>query len=315
MFTDWHYYQHKVLAYIDGQKVNIPFNLNTLHKLFPNEIANRLENKLITLFGFDNQVNILDLKNTEDKELQFLAKYIYEKIFLNYSKKQWGKNLEEIDKSVAERVPVRISKDDRYFRDKYQGLPIQGYTRVFNKMIQNNKIKILLNTDSNEVLRFDKKNNKIYFLNKPYNGTVIYTGMLDELFNIIFGSLSYRTLRYIFKTYYNEYFQETGTINYPNDYSFTRITEYKHLTGQLHPYTTIAIEYPEEYNDNDTSSFKIPYYPILDEKNKELHQKYIEFASRFKNLIILGRLAEYKYSNMDQIILKALNTFKEKILQ
>lgn len=310
-FTDWILYQHEVLGLIDGKKVPIPFNLNTLHELFPIYLAANLEKKLIKQFGFDIKIPILDLKKTEDKDLKILADFIYKKIFLHYTIKQWGFEPEDLDPSVTGRVPVFISKDNRYFQDKYQGMPKEGYTKLFERMLSNKNIKLLLNTNFKELINI--KDDEIYFMGEKFKGKLIFTGKIDELFNYEYGELPYRSLKFEFENLNQEYYQEKGTINYPNNYDFTRITEFKHLTGQKHHSTTIACEYPQEYKRKEEGK-DIPYYPIPKKENLDLYQKYKEKADALGNIYFVGRLAEYKYYDMSNVIKKSLEIFEEKIL-
>ena len=304
-FTDWYIYQHHVLGFIDGKKVPIPFNLNTLHELLPESLANNLEKKLIKRFDFNTKIPILELKKSDDKDLKFLAEFVYEKVFLNYTEKQWGSTPEEMDPSVTGRVPIYLSKDDRYFQDKYQGLPKKGYHKLFQKMLENPNIKIMLNTDFKELVKIE--NNEIYFADEKFGGKLIFTGRIDELFEYEFGDLPYRSLKFESETLNEECFQEVGTVNYPNNYDFTRITEFKHLTGQKNEKTNIIREYPKAYNaDKD-----IPYYPIPKKECNELYEKYLEKSLKVNNLILVGRLAEYKYYNMDVVVNEALGKFEE----
>jgi len=307
-FTDWQIYHHKVLAFIDGKKVPIPFNLNTLYMVFPETLAKRIEKKLISRFKYNTKVPILELKKEKDYELKFLAKYIYEKIFKNYTAKQWGMRPEDIDPEVTARVPIFIGKDDRYFNDKYQAIPKDGYTKMFEKMLNNQNIKLLLNTDYKEVISIDIEKKRIYFLGNEFKGKLIFTGMIDELFNYKFGELPYRTLDLRFKTVEKEYFQEVATVNYPNDYDFTRITEFKHIHPSKTNKTTILYEYPKEYKKGDT-----PYYPVFTPENREKYKQYRELAEEFENLTLVGRLADYRYYDIDDIVEKALEIFEEKI--
>lgn len=311
-FTDWIPYQHEVLGFIDGKNVPIPFNLNSLYSLFPLEHAKKLEKKLVENFGYDVKIPILKLKQTQDTELKFLADFIYNKVFLNYTKKQWGFKPEELDPLVTSRVPVSISRDNRYFQDPYQGIPKDGYTKLFEKMLSHPKINIMLNKDSKELLHFDNDLKKVFFNEKEYEGTIIFTGEIDEFFNYEFGKLPYRSLRFEFDTVDKEYFQEKGTINYPNNYKFTRITEFKHMTNQKVPNTTIVKEYPQEY-DKNVKGKDIPYYPIPQMENDLVYEKYKNKAQELDNVIFLGRLAEYKYYNMDLVVDSALNLFMEQI--
>jgi len=308
-FTDWHLYQHKVLAYVDGKKISIPFNLNTLYQIFPRNLAKILEEKLIKFFPYGKKIPILELKKVEDKDIKFLAEFIYEKIFLNYTQKQWGLKPEELDANVTARVPILISRDDRYFQDKYQGVPEEGYTKLFKKMLKNNKIKLLLQADALEFLKLDMNTGKIYFMGKEFKGTLIYTGPIDELFGYIYGPLLYRSLKLQFQTLDKEYFQEVATVNYPNDYDFTRITEFKHIHPIKTGKTVILKEFPKDY----VPGKDIPYYPFFTKESLEAYLKYKELANKFKNLILVGRLAEYRYYDMDDIIKRSLEVFEEKI--
>lgn len=308
-FTDWYLYHHKVLGVIDGQKVPIPFNLNSINQVFPKNLAERLEKKLIENFGYNKKVPILKLREVEDTDLKFLADYIYEKVFLGYTTKQWGVTPEELDPSVTGRVPVYISRDDRYFQDPYQGMPKEGYTKLFERMLDHENIKILLNTDYKEVLQFNFVTGEASLFGQKFCGKIIYTGPIDYFFNYKFGQLPYRSLNFVFEQFNQEQKQEVGTVNFPNDYNFTRITEFKHLTNQSSDKTTTVKEFSQEYIPGEN----IPYYPIKNENNLELYRLYKKEARKYENLIFIGRLAEYQYYDMDMVVAKALKTFEEKI--
>ena len=290
-FTEWIPYEHKVLGYIDGKFVPIPFNLNTLYQLLPDK-AEKLEKKLIEKFGLGAKVPILKLIKIKDKELKFLANFIYKKVYFGYSKKQWGKSPEKMDPSVTGRVPVVISRDDRYFDDKYQGIPKDGYTKMFERMLKSKNIKILLKTD------YKKVKNKFKY------DIMIYTGPIDEFFDYKFGKLKYRCLKIKFKTLNKESYQPSAVVNYPDlKYKFTRITEFKKLTQQKHKNTTIGIEYPGDKG--------FMAWPFLDEKNKKIFKKYWKEAKKLEKqkIYFVGRLAEYRYYNMDEIIQRILSRF------
>jgi len=308
-FGEWDIYHHRVLAFIDGKKVPIPFNFNTLYEVFSNELAKRLEKKLLENYKYNSKVPILELKKSDDKDLKFLADFVYEKIFVNYTAKQWGMKPEEIDNAVTARVPVFIGKDDRYFNDKYQGVPKDGYTKLFQHMLNQPNIKIMLNTDFKEIIQIDQKTKKIYFLHQEFKGKLIFTGMIDELFDYKFGELPYRSVDMKFETIEKEYYQEAATVNYPNDYDFTRITEFKHIHSVETNKTVILKEYPQKFIKNQNT----PYYPIFTKENEDKYNKYLEYSKEFENIILLGRLAEYKYYDMDDIVKKALEVFEEKI--
>lgn len=307
-FTDWDIYHHKVLAFINGKKVPIPFNLNSLYMVFPQTLAIRIEEKLLKRYSYNSKVPILDLKKENDEDLKFLADYIYQKVFLNYTAKQWGMKPEEIDPEVTTRVPVFIGKDDRYFTDRYQAIPTEGYSKIFERMLNHKNIKIMLNTDFKEVIHIDFENNKIYFLEQEFKGKLIFTGMIDELFDFKYGYLPYRSLDLKFETIEKEWFQEVATVNYPNDYDFTRITEFKYIHPVNSEKTTILKEYPKQYIQNKD----IPYYPVFTKENQELYNIYKKESLILNNIIFVGRLAEYRYYDMDDVIKRALEVFEER---
>jgi len=308
-FTEWHIYQHKVLAFIDGKKVPIPFNLNTLYEVFPKSLAEKLESKLTTKFQYNSKVPILDLLKEEDTDLNFLANYVYDKLFKNYTAKQWGLKPEDIDPQVTARVPICISRDNRYFTDKYQAIPKEGYTKIFERMLNHPNIKIMLNTDFKEIIDIDYEKKKIFFLGQEFKGKLIFTGMIDEFFNFNYGYLPYRSLDLKFETIDQEYYQEAPVINYPNDYDFTRITEFKYIHPTKSDRTTILKEYPKTYQPN----IDIPYYPVFTKENQELYNMYKEDAEKINDLILIGRLADYKYYDMDDAIKRALEVFEERV--
>lgn len=311
-YTEWNIYELQLKAKIDGKEVNIPFNLNTMKSLLDKDLYNRLSTKLINLFGYDTLIPILKLRENEDEEIRWLSDFIYEKVYLNYMKKQWDVKPEELDSSVTERVPIYISKDNRYFKDKYQLMPKNGYTEMFKKMLDNSNINIMLNTNAFDLIKLDKEKNEVKFLDKKFNGKIIYTGEIDVLFDNIYGELPYRSLRFEYENYLKEYFQDVAVISYPNSYDFTRITESKHMTGQVAPTTTVIYEYPQKYERNIKGK-DVPYYPIPNSKNKKKYEKYEKYAKNFKNIILIGRLAKYLYYNMDQMVKLALETYKIQV--
>jgi UDP-galactopyranose mutase len=310
-FTQWKQYQHEVLAFIDGQKVPVPFNLNSLHALFPKSLADSLELKLIDEFGYGVKIPILELRKVDDSELKLLADYIYDKIFVNYTAKQWGKKPEDISAEVTARVPVHISRDNRYFQDKYQAIPKHGYTRLFENMLNHPNISLMLNTDFNDVFNLDFKTGSMRFMDTPYIGQLIFTGLIDELFDSQFGELPYRSLDFQFEHLETEQYQEKTTINYPNDYDFTRITEFKHISQQTVSGTTIVKEFPQDFDRNDPKK-NIPYYPVFTPENKEKLDRYLSFSKQFKNITLVGRLAENRYYDMDDIVARALQVYTDK---
>jgi UDP-galactopyranose mutase len=307
-FTEWDIYHHRVLAFIDGKKVPVPFNFNSIKMLFPEVLANSLIEKLLNRYSFGSKVPILELRKENDRDLKFLADFIYEKVFKNYTAKQWNKRPEEIDPEVTARVPVFVGTDDRYFTDKYQAIPKNGYTKIFENMLNHPNIKLMLNTDYREVINIDFENRKIYFFGQEFKGKLIFTGMIDELLDYKFGKLPYRTLDLRFETIEKDYFQEVATVNYPNNYDFTRITEFKHIHPVDTKKTTVLKEYPKEYKEGDT-----PYYPVFTPENRQRYNQYKEEIQKFEEIIPVGRLADYRYYDMDDIVKKALEVFEEKV--
>ncbi|AFM43024.1 UDP-galactopyranose mutase [Desulfosporosinus acidiphilus SJ4] len=302
-FTSWLNYSHEVVGDIHGKLMPIPFNLNSLHSAYEPSKAARIEQKLITTYGINSKVPILELRQQLDPEIAEIAEFIYNNIFLYYTQKQWGLAPDEIDSFVTARVPVFISYDNRYFQDSYQGIPAESYTSLFEGMLKHPKIELTLNTDARKRLRLES--GRVFFDDRPFNGTVIYTGPLDELFDCRYGRLPYRTLDFVFESHNTTWYQPKGTVNYPVDQDYTRITEFKHLTRQLlSGRTTIVKEYPRAYTGADDET---PYYPIQNPENSALYECYRKLTDEFPNFRVLGRLAEYKYYNMDAIAEKALD--------
>ena len=301
-FTTWRDYQHRVVAKVQDQLMPVPFNLTSLHLAFGEERAARLEQKLLDVYGAEQKVGILELRKSDDPELSMLADYIYENVFLHYTMKQWGTSPEEIDPNTTARVPVFLSRDDRYFQDSYQGMPEDGYTRMFESLLNHPNIELCLDTPAESRLRLT--DDAILLDGERFAGPVIYTGALDELFSCQFGRLPYRTLDFQFETLSQDTFQSHGTVNYTVSKAYTRITEFKHLTGQTLPgITTIVKEYSHTY---DGSPGTVPYYAVISPESRALYDRYRSLASRYPNFYPLGRLAEYQYYNMDAITEQAL---------
>lgn len=305
-FTSWYDYQHEVVGNVYGKIIPIPFNLNTLMIVFGEEKGQALKQELIDTYGENARVPILELQKSSSQGIQEVAQYVYENIFLKYTMKQWNQKPEEVDQSVTARVPVLISYDNRYFQDKYQGMPKDGYTKLFERMLDHENIDIELSKDAKEDLTFDFENHKIYYLNQEFKGKIIFTGAIDEFFDNRLGQLPYRSLRFDFEHYPQDYYQSKGVVNYTVSEDYTRITEFKYLTGQLCQGTTIIKEYPEVYKDNR----QVPYYAILNPENIMMHQKYVDLMKPFENFYLLGRLAQYKYYNIDGIVKAAIDLTK-----
>jgi UDP-galactopyranose mutase len=289
-FTPWRPYEHKVLASVDGQLVPIPINLNTINQLY----GLNLNSSEVETFFASKAEKVAGVKTSEDVVVSKVGRELYEKFFRGYTRKMWDLDPSELDASVTARVPTRTNRDDRYFTDTYQAMPLYGYTHMFQNMLSHKNIKVMLNTDYKEIIDFI-----------PYKN-LIFTGPVDEYFNYCYGKLPYRSLEFKFETVDQEVFQPTGTVNYPNEQLYTRITDFKYLTGQKHEKTTVVYEYPKAEGD--------PYYPVPRPENAELYKKYQQLAATMTNTYFVGRLATYKYYNMDQVVAQALTMFK-KIMQ
>ncbi len=281
-FTEWRNYEHRVRSVVDGIEYPFPINRDTINQLYN---ANFSESEV--LFFLDNVRNpINNPRTSEEVVLNSVGRDLYDKFFLNYTKKQWGLDPSELKAGVAARIPVRTNTDDRYFTDTYQAMPAEGYAQMFERMLDHPNIDIQLNTNFFDV----RENYKGYHL--------VYTGPIDAYFNYQFGRLPYRSLDFVHECVNKEWYQSVGTVNYPNDYEFTRITEFKHITGQTNASTSIVREYPKAEGD--------PYYPIPTERNELLFKQYEYLAKREINVTFVGRLAQYKYYNMDQVVGAAL---------
>ncbi len=297
-FTAWIPYYHRVQAVVEGESVPVPFNLNALHRLWPAESAARVERALIEQYGFGRKVPILELRKSPHTELRSLAEYVYEKVFLGYTQKQWGCSPEELDASVSARVPVHISRDDRYFQDEFQGLPRLGYTAMCQRMLDHPRVRLMLGTP------FEEVRDQI----RPRR--LIYTGMIDAFFGHRFGALPYRSLRFDFRHEPVELKQPVAQVNYPSEHTFTRISEFKHMTAQRCAGTTLAVEHPEAY----VAGVNEPYYPIPRAENQALLGRYRAAADALgQGTLFAGRLADYRYYNMDQAVARALALFEKRI--
>lgn len=301
-FTKWYDYSHEVVAKVNGQFIPVPFNLNTLHMVYEKEKADKLEEKLIRFYGMEKRVSILELRQNEDPEIHEVADFVYENIFLKYTMKQWGQTPDEIDPLVVNRVPVLISYDNRYFQDPWQGMPLEGYTVLFENILNHPNIKYELGQDALDRLHI--QGSEIFFDDVKFNGDVIYTGPADELFDCCYGRLPYRSLDFVFEHWQKDYMQPKGVVNYTVDEDYTRITEFKYLTGQvIADSTTTVKEYSKMFSGAEG---EIPYYSIINAENRALYEKYAEKAGKVPNLHLLGRLAEYQYYNIDAMVEKAL---------
>ena len=305
-FTQWRDYQHRVVANVHGTLMPVPFNLTSLRMAFGAEKGKRLEEKLLAAYGAEKKVTILDLRQNTDPELAEVADYVYENVFVHYTMKQWGTTPEQIDPATTARVPVFLSLDDRYFQDAYQGIPLEGYTPMFERMLDHPNITVRLNTDARDLLELG---DGVKLEGEPFQGTILYTGAVDELFGCAYGRLPYRTLDFRFETHPVEWYQSHGTVNYTVDEDYTRITEFKYFSGQELPdRTTIVKEYSRAYTGAEGET---PYYAIINPENNALYERYRARTEGYGDFHLLGRLAEYKYYNMDAIVDRALTLCDE----
>ena len=292
-YTEWRPFVHQVLGRVDGKEIPIPFNLNSLRKVFPPSVADVLEEKLIHTFGLNTKIPILQLRRTQDPDLHRLAEYIYAKVFLGYTLKQWGCSPEQLDPSVTGSVPVRISREDGYFQDAYQAIPRLGYTQMIENMLRHPKIEVRLKT------RFAEVQKQVAY------ERLIYTGPIEEFFNYKYGKLPYRSLDIKIKTLDTEKFQNAPVVNYPGEEAFTRITEYKYFLNEKSPKTTVSVEYPTNFEEGKNDRM----YPILNEANQAVYNRYAAVAKMMPNTYFIGRLGAYRYYDMNRTIANALETF------
>ncbi|MBA1377984.1 UDP-galactopyranose mutase [Pseudomonas brassicacearum] len=286
-FTEWRPYEHRVLAQVDGHQVPIPINLTTLNTLF----GLSMDEAQAEAFLAQRAEPVESIRTSEDVVVSQIGRELYEKFFRGYTRKQWGLDPSQLDKSVTSRVPTRTNTDDRYFTDQFQMMPLHGYTRMFERMLDHPNIDVLLATD------FKTVRQRISY------EELIYCGPIDEYFDHCFGRLPYRSLRFQHETMDQAQFQPVAVVNYPDEaVPYTRITEYKHLTGQQHPRTSVTYEFPCAEGD--------PYYPVPRPENAELYKRYKALADETPGVTFLGRLGTYKYYNMDQVVGQALALYQ-----
>jgi UDP-galactopyranose mutase len=286
-FTSWRPYEHRVLASVDGKLVPVPINLDTVNLLY----GLNLTSEQLEAFFAARAESRPSIRTSEDVVVSKVGRDLYEKLFRNYTRKQWGRDPSELDAQVTARIPVRTNRDDRYFTDRFQVMPKNGYTRMFENMLDHPNITLALGVDYREVV------------NETQFRELIYSGPIDEFFGFRFGELPYRSLRFQHETLNTDYLQPVAVINYPNDHAYTRITEFKHLTGQVNRRTSIVYEYPASEGD--------PYYPVPTPENAALYKRYAELASSTKRVHFVGRLGTYRYYNMDQVVAQALTLCKQ----
>ena len=313
-FTEWNQYEHCVNIKILGKEIPLPFNLTGIDILFDEKKAKRLKNILIKTYGMNTKVPILDMLDSDNKDLNDLAQFIYNNVFVNYTIKMWGLDPKKISPAVTKRIPVRISYDDRHFTSRIQVMPKNGYARIFENMLNHENIDLLLDKDVKDIVTLDVKNQKLFYNNKEFKGVYIYTGALDELLDYKFGKISYRSLEFKIENHNVDRIQQTGTLNWPDKRPETRRSEMKIITSQenIKDVTVTLTEYPRQYNKN-ADKWNEPYYPIPSDENEKNYQQYYAEVSKINNIILIGRLAEYKYYNMEAIILKSLKLFESMV--
>jgi UDP-galactopyranose mutase len=293
-FSRFFPYQHRVLSYAEGKHFNFPINVDTINKAFAEHLStNEVEDFL--KYEVSSSVFNSPPRNFRDAVVSQVGERLYGLFFEGYTRKQWERDPKELDANLAKRIPVRLNRDDRYFSDQYQGIPSAGYTELIRNILDHENISILLKCD--------------YFsIRESLNPEItVYTGELDAFFDYKFGKLEYRSVRFDLQTMDKEYYQPAAVVNFPNDYDWTRITEFKYFTGEPSPKTTVCFEYPQAVGD--------PYYVVPTQENMKKREEYIAEVRKLENtkkFVFLGRLAEYKYFNMDEVILNALGKLEAK---
>ena len=303
-FTEWNKYEHKVVAAVRKDKlVPVPFNLTSLFMLYPKDKAERIKDILTEEIGYDKKVPIMQLKKHENPEIRKFGDFVYKHIFYIYTMKQWGFKPEQLGTEVMNRVPVYLSTEDRYFTDEFQFMPKEGFTELIRNMLCHPKIKLHLGTSADSEISLS--DGQIFYKDKPLDGKLIYTGCVDELFDYKFGVLPYRSLKFKFETLKMPSYQPAAVVNYTTSHKYTRITEFTKFTCPEQENTVIVKEYSKPFKKGKN----IPYYPIPIEKNRKHYALYKEEAEKYKNLYLLGRLANYKYINMDVAVRNAIDLF------
>ena len=304
-FTDWENYEHRVKALVKGKLIPVPFNLTSLEILYPKEKAESIKKFLIDEFGMETTVPILCLKEHDSAEVRRFAEFVYQNVFYQYTKKRWGIKPEELGEAVINRVPIVLSYDDKYFSDKYQYMPKDGYTETVANILRHPNIKLKLGKDAKKIISL--QDGEIYLNGKKFHGNLIYTGCVDELFDYKFGVLPYRSLKFKYLTKRCESYQDATVVNYTMSGKQTRVTEFKKFTNESSKKTVVAVEYTVPFKKS-----RIPYYPIPTAQNTAHYCQYLEESLKYKNLYLLGRLANYKYIEMDVAVRNAM-TLYEKI--
>lgn len=312
-YADLFRHDTKLLSFIDGNYVRLPFNFRTMQQLVGDEMSELLLESMRREFAGRDRVPIFELLKSENTEIREYGELLFEKAYKTYTAKQWGLSPEEIDKSVLERVPMAMNFDERYLNKDFQYLPKKGFTEIFENMLNHKNIKVNLNVNAFEHIVLDEEKNVILYDGEPIE-LLIYTGAIDELFGLKHGRLPYRSLKFTYDYYDEEQHLPCEIISYPQAEGYTRSTEYKQFTLGVTKMnkTVIATEYPTEYNPEDkTDGTDIPYYPVLTKNSMDIYDLYVKEAMRYKNMVLCGRLAEFRYYNMDVCIEHAFDKFNE----
>ncbi|WP_303691816.1 UDP-galactopyranose mutase [Megamonas hypermegale] len=307
-FAEWKEYKLTCMAQINGKFTPTPFNFQTIDDFYDKKEAADLKKRIRNEFGNKATATVVEVLNCNDEKIKKYAQFLFDNDYSLYTAKQWGISANEVDPSILKRVPLRFSYDIGYFDDEYQVMPATTFTDFFKSLLNHKNIEIKLSIEALEHLNVDLQNNKVFIDGEYKDIPIIYTGALDELFDNCYGKLPYRSLRFEWKYEDIDSKQDAPVVAYPQAEGFTRITEYKKLPVQDVKGTTYAVEYPLSYNENVKME---PYYPVLTEKSQRIYSKYLEKASNIKNLFLAGRLADFKYYNMDQALERALNICKE----
>ncbi|MBQ6220528.1 MAG: UDP-galactopyranose mutase [Methanosphaera sp.] len=313
LFTTWNVYNHKVVYKIGNELIPIPFNLISIDKCLPNN-SEKVKDALLEEYEVNSKVSVKELIDSDNESLRLLGNYIYTNIYQKEIKKIYGvEDTNQIMNFIDKMPPVIVSYDCRYYNDVYQTIPASGYTKMFENMLTNHNINVLLEKDYKDILKIDYENKKVYYEGEEFNGQIIFTGKIDEFFNYKYGELPYRSSVLLNEDIQEIMFQENATINYPDDYHFTRITEFKYITGQQNFYTTLQFEFPVEYK-KDNPEQNNPFYAMDTLENKKLYERYEKLSKEFENVTFIGRLAEYKDMNMDESVEKVLDLINYKLM-
>jgi len=291
-FTDWLNYVHHVKAFVDNKYISFPININTFEQLFEKPFSKESMKKYLK----NERIDVHEIKNAEDMVISRMGKLIYEKFIKNYTRKQWGLDAKDLAPEITARIPIRFDRDHRFFTDKFQGIPKKGYTKMFEKMLNHENISVITSQ------------NYTALIGRIQYDEMIFTGSVDEFFNYKYGFLPYRGINFSFQTLDQEQVLPVAVVNYPNNYDYTRASEFKYMTFQKHEKTCICYEFP--INAEPGKEYPVPSYPVLNKDSKKKYQLYLKETKNQKNIIFMGRLGLFEYLNMDICVKKVLNHFQ-----